>query len=75
MALPKKRLGSIGVLLVWLAIYKGQHVLILQWQLINEQDSIMIHTFHMNEQLSVLEDIYWIQGTRELFIDLIFHEV
>ena len=44
----EKRLGSIGVLLVCLAICKGQHVLILQWQLINAQDSIVIHTFHMN---------------------------
>ena len=75
MALPEKRLGSIGVLLVCLAICEGQHVLILRWQLINAQDSIMIHTFHMNEQLSVLADIYCIQGTGELFIDLILHEV
>ena len=75
MALPEKRIGSIGVLLVCLDICKGQHVLILQWRLINAKDSIMIHTFHMKEQLSVLAYIYWIQETRELFIDLILNEV
>ena len=43
------------MILVCLAICKVKHVLILQWQLINAQDSIMIHTFHMNYQLIVLE--------------------
>ena len=56
-----KYLGIIGMLV----IFKGQHVLIFQWQLINAQDSIIIHTFQMNKKLSVLADIYWIQGTRE----------
>ena len=64
MSLPGNCLGSIGVILVCLDICKGQHTLILQWQLTNEQDSITIHTFYMNEQSSVLADIYWIQGTR-----------